>query len=150
MKPSTLSPSPQIAFSVQTGMLTSLCAIASLISVSHHFSQTPSVFLMHPLRNTDIPLSRHFHIHLLLFPAGAMCVRTWSRWRYTYLISVYCNSLLATLNVRNAIRGRGHDDLGISLRPIDVSDSNTSTVDNHKVVGSGSVVPAVPLVSYCC
>ena len=29
---------------------------------------------------------------------------------------MYCNSLLATLNVRKAIRGRVHGDLGISLR----------------------------------
>jgi hypothetical protein len=46
---------------------------------------------------------------------------------------VYCNSLLATLNVRNMIREKGHGDLGISLRQL--SDSNGSTVDNHKVAG---------------
>ncbi|KAF9782614.1 hypothetical protein BJ322DRAFT_1110494 [Thelephora terrestris] len=87
-----------IAFSVQTGMLTSLCAIASLISIS----LSPDTFIY-------------------------ICF-------YFLLGRLYCNSLLATLNVRNAIRGRGHDDLGISLRPIDVSDSNTSTVDNHKEI----------------
>ena len=59
-----------------------------------------------------------------------LIIRWWTR---PYLISVYCNSLLATLNVRKAIRGRGHGDLGISLRPIE--DSNSSTVENHKVVG---------------
>ena len=47
--------------------------------------------------------------------------------------SVYCNSLLATLNVRNAIRGKGHGSLGISLYP--VNDSNSSTTGNHKVDG---------------
>ena len=51
----------------------------------------------------------------------------------THLALVYCNSLLATLNVRKAIRGRGHDDLGISLRPIE--DSKGSTADNHQVDG---------------
>ena len=55
------------------------------------------------------------------------------RWTRPYVISVYCNSLLATLNVRKAIRGRGHGDLGISLRPIE--DSNSSTAENRKVVG---------------
>lgn len=51
----------------------------------------------------------------------------------TFFSSVYCNSLLATLNVRNSIREKGHNDLGISLRGI--SDSNASTVDNHQVAG---------------
>jgi hypothetical protein len=64
-----------------------------------------------------------------------------------FFVSVYCNSLLATLNVRNAIRGKGRDDLGISLRPI--SDSNTSTVDDNRKV-DGSVVPAVPPVFHRC
>ena len=56
-----------------------------------------------------------------------------------FFLPVYCNSLLATLNVRNAIRGRGHGDLGISLGPI--SDSHTSTTSNSKVIGL--VVPLV-------
>lgn len=85
-----------IAFSVQTGMLTSLCAIGSLISIS----VSPDTFIY-------------------------ICF-------YFLLGRLYCNSLLATLNVRNAIRGKGHGDLGISLR--EISDSGTSTVDNdnHK------------------
>ncbi|KAF9647046.1 hypothetical protein BDM02DRAFT_2821025 [Thelephora ganbajun] len=85
-----------IAFSVQTGMLTSLCAVASLVTII----ASPNTFIY-------------------------ICF-------YFLLGRLYCNSLLATLNVRKAIRGRGHVDLGISLRPIE--DSNSSTVDNHKVI----------------
>jgi len=86
-----------IAFSVQTGMLTSLCAIGSLVSI-----------VLSP--NTFIYIGFYFLLGRL-----------------------YCNSLLATLNVRKAIRGRGHDNLGISLGPIE--GSNPSISDNHKVVG---------------
>lgn len=89
-----------IAFSVQTGMLTSLCAIASLVSIS----VSPDTFIY-------------------------ICF-------YFLIGRLYCNSLLATLNVRNAIRGKGHGDLGISLR--EISESNTSTVDNHKVDEPGN------------
>ena len=46
---------------------------------------------------------------------------------------MYCNSLLATLNVRKGILERGQDDLGISLSPMD--DSIPSTVDSSKVDG---------------
>ena len=59
---------------------------------------------------------------------------------------VYCNSLLATLNVRNKIRERGHNDLGISLPQL--SDSGASTVDNHKV--AGLVRGVAPPVYRCC
>ena len=51
-----------------------------------------------------------------------------------YFVSVYCNSLLATLNVRDSIRERGHASLGISLNPIDMS--NSSSAANRKVVWS--------------
>lgn len=70
----------------------------------------------------------------------------WSGGGTLIILPVYCNSLLATLNVRNAIRERGHNDLGISLRQL--SDSNNSTVDNHKV--AGSVLPVIALASSCC
>jgi len=50
-----------------------------------------------------------------------------------YFVPVYCNSLLATLNVRKAIRGRAQGDLGISLPRI--GDSSVSTMDNRKVCG---------------
>ena len=42
---------------------------------------------------------------------------------------VYCNSLLATLNVRKVIRERAHNDLGISLRPV----TTIGSKDNRKV-----------------
>ena len=52
--------------------------------------------------------------------------------------SVYCNSLLATLNVRKAIRGRGHCDLGISLNIF--GNLDLSTANNHKVGGLAYLV----------
>jgi hypothetical protein len=68
-----LTPSPKIIFSVQTGMLTSLCAIASLIAVGLFVVvQTHAMFLI--LTHTDNSLAQHLHIHLLLFPSGAMYV----------------------------------------------------------------------------
>ena len=85
---------------------------------------------------TDSSLTEHFHIHQFLFLAGPMYARLghlMADLRVTYWLSVYCNSLLATLNVRKAIRGKGHNDLGISLRPI--GDSGTSSADQPKVVG---------------
>jgi hypothetical protein len=57
---------------------------------------------------------------------------------YCLLYSVYCNSLLATLNVRNEIRSRGHSDPGIPLY---------HTPDpNAPVVGSQNTV--IPLASW--
>ena len=49
------------------------------------------------------------------------------------LLPVYCNSLLGTLNVRNAIRGRGHGNLGISLNAIE--DSDPSATGSQQVDG---------------
>jgi len=71
-----------IAFSVQSGMLTSLCAVASLVAIS----LSPNTFIY-------------------------ICF-------YFVLGRLYCNSLLSTLNVRNMIRDKGHNDLGLSLRHI--------------------------------
>ena len=56
----------------------------------------------------------------------------------SFFLPVYCNSLLAALNIRKAIRGTGHGDHGISLGPI--LDPHTSTTS--KVIGL--VVPPVP------
>lgn len=62
-------------FSVQTGMLTSFCAIASLIAVRLFvLARTQTMILI--LIYADIGLTQHFHLHLLLFPAGPMYVRT--------------------------------------------------------------------------
>ena len=75
---------------------------------------------------------------MFLFPDRSTYVRmdhVMGSFLFLFLFfSVYCNSLLGTLNVREAIRQRGHNDLAISLRPIDYS--NPSTSDNHKVDGS--------------
>ena len=44
---------------------------------------------------------------------------------------MYCNSLLATLNVRESIRGRAQNDLSMSLRPM--GDTSIGTKDNRRV-----------------
>lgn len=83
------------------------------------------------------------HMHVSTSCRGD--VRTnWSCYGRTraYFVSVYYNSLLATLNVRKKIGGKGHGDLGISLRPFD--NSNSSAANNHKV--DGLVCLVLPLI----
>ena len=82
---------------------------------------------------TDVVLrvTSHFHIRHFLFLDGPMWVWVFMWWSFAYFILVYCNSLLATLNVRRAIRGRAHNDLGISLRPI--GDTTIGSKDNRGV-----------------
>jgi len=46
-------------------------------------------------------------------------------------VPVYCNSLLATLNVRKAIRERAHDGHTMSMRAI--GGSSGSSADTRKV-----------------
>jgi len=93
-----------IAFSVQTGALTSLCAIASLIAIN----AWPNTF-----------------IYICFF----------------FLIGrLYCNSLLATLNVRKTIRGKGCGTLGISLNPI--SDLSTDGEINIRSGPAGCIMSA--------
>ena len=69
---STLTLFRKIIFSVETGMLTSLCAIASFISVGYHF--VPHMTFQF-LPNTDHSLASHLHLHKLLFPTGQTYVR---------------------------------------------------------------------------
>ena len=54
-------------------------------------------------------------------------------WSSAYLVSVYCNSLLASLNVRKAIRERGQENLPITMHFIE--DLNGSTMGNRQVDG---------------
>jgi len=79
-----------IAFTVQTGMLTSLCAIASLVTIT-------------ALPNTFIYICFYF-----------------------FMGRLYCNSLLATLNVRRSIRERAHDSRGMALHPMGSSSASSS------------------------
>ena len=58
-------------------------------------------------------------------------------------VSVHCNSLLATLNVRDAIRSKAHGSAGISLSGI--GDLSPSASDNHKVDGLVAFHPLIPL-----
>ena len=94
------------------------------------FAQVHTVILIQT--DTVLRLSKHFHVSLFLFLDGATCVRPSSvMTSCAHLVPVYCNSLLGTLNVRRAIRGRGHNDLGISLRVI--GESGGSSGDNRGV-----------------
>jgi len=94
-----------IAFSVQTGMLTSLCAIAALVSIV----ASPNTLIY-----------------------GCF---------YYLLGRLYCNSLLATLNVRDAIRERGNNNTSISLRPFDGSNSS-STANRREIDIKAEIVDA--------
>ena len=62
---------------------------------------------------------------------------------HSHLVSVHCNSLLATLNVRDAIRSKAHGSTGISLSGI--GDLSPSGSDNHKVDGLVAFSPLIPL-----
>lgn len=124
-----------MAFAVQTGMLTSLCAIASLIAVCHCCFQTRSVSDFDNYRYTshltlsstspfilywgDVRPNRSSYAGLRLFP-----------------FSVYCNSLLATLNVRNTLRNKSRCP---SLNP--TPDPNTPTLSNHNMSRSFGLGP---------
>jgi len=93
-----------IIFSVQTGMLTSFCAIACLVSIA----VWPNTFIY-------------------------ICF-------YFLLGRLYCNSLLATLNIRKVIREIGHSDLGISLRTLGDSSTNDRKGLDTKVGSVGYIV----------
>ena len=56
---------------------------------------------------------------------------------------MHCNSLLATLNVREAIRRKGQGGAGISLS--DIGDSSPSDSENHKVDGLVAFRPLTSL-----
>jgi hypothetical protein len=55
-----------------------------------------------------------------------------------FFLAVNCNSLLATLNLRKAIRSRAHDSFGMSMYPISGSDPGPiqiqvrSSVSQHR------------------
>ena len=70
---SRLTPLPKIAFSVQTGLLTSLCAIIAITCVSHHLLRHVQCFLTRD--DTDRRLTRHLHICSFLFLTGSTYVR---------------------------------------------------------------------------
>ena len=84
-----------------------------------------AIFLSGPIQ---ILASPHTFIYISFYFLLGRCtydlVVRW--WGFAYLVSVYCNSLLATLNVRKVIRGKGHSDNGISLYPVDGSNGSAS------------------------
>ncbi|KAG7096666.1 hypothetical protein E1B28_004081 [Marasmius oreades] len=81
-----------IVFSVSTGLLTSICAIASLISVRFCYTK----FL---LSTMTLPLLKN-----LVWGKTLIYVTF-----YFCLGRLYSNSLLATLNARKSIRGETED-----------------------------------------
>ena len=70
---SRLTPLPKIAFSAQTGMLTSLCAIIAITCVSHHLLRHVQCFLT--WNDIDPRLTKHPHIFIFLLHAGSTYVR---------------------------------------------------------------------------
>ena len=107
----------QTLFAVSTGFLTTICAMASLLSVR-------------PLlrANLDVPLTflrsrfgdRHSSMwHFILVLEDVCFALTWSGLSLIASDTVYSNSVLATLNARQAIRELGEDseNLSFSLQP---------------------------------
>ena len=78
-------------------------------------------------------VSPNTFIYVTFYFLMGRCAYRWVVWWLScaYFAPVYCNSLLATLNVRQAIRERAHYDLGISLRPI--GDTTIGSKNNRRV-----------------
>ncbi|EIW82509.1 hypothetical protein CONPUDRAFT_81986 [Coniophora puteana RWD-64-598 SS2] len=87
-----------IVFTINTGLLTSLCAIASLVSIV----AAPTTFIY---------ISFYFCLGRL-----------------------YCNSLLATLNARRALRGEAREDMSLSLQRMPNSPSATAALASGKQI----------------
>lgn len=130
-------------FSINTGLLTSICAVMSLISVCKT-SQ---------MAGKSVPDSNAAQIvawpDTFIFVAFYFCLgrRTYNVANHVVhelnaMFSVYCNSLLATLNVRKTIRHDSSDEpMALSLhrarRPVDSPSSSArmvSTVNLHNAL----------------
>jgi len=81
-----------ITFTINTGALTSICAIASLITVSSIIS-------------FDIPCITAITNQITVLPAAFVYILF-----YFAIGRLYCNSLLATLNARKAIRSASKNE----------------------------------------
>jgi len=122
-------------------MLTSLCAIASLISVGHYLFMCTVFFDPKQCRSSS-PLTLSYTYVSISCWADVRANGSCDVMGPCLSFPVYCNSLLGTLNIRKVIRERGHGDVGISLRPI--GDSNSSNTDSRKVDGSVCFTRSLP------
>jgi hypothetical protein len=130
-------------FTINTGLLTSVCAVMSLISVCK-ISQ---------MARNSVPDSHAVQIIVwpdaFIYVAFYFCLgrRTYNVannavYELNVMFSVYCNSLLATLNVRKTIRHDSSDEpMALSLhrarRPVDSPSSSArmvSTMNLHNVL----------------
>ena len=128
-------------------MLTSLCAIAALVSVGHN-SQLRTIFLI--WNDTKVLISPYSFLHAFFYFLERRRTHGWviSRRGRSNSVSVYCNSLLATLNVRDAILRKGNDNAGISLPTI--GGSSLSTADIYKVDGLVCLPPSTIINPPAC
>ena len=91
-------------------------------------------------------------LHLLLLPHGPPCVD--SNLSTAFMTSclcpndaVYSNSLLATLNARNRLRGGSAHDVSVSLRDMQPSTTVRAPIPPQPSSGSRPVCSAVPKAS---
>jgi hypothetical protein len=132
-----------MVFSVNTGLLTSICAVMSLISVCKT-SQMARNFVPDPDAAQILVWSDTFIYAAFYFCLGRrMCnVANHAVHELKVMFSVYCNSLLATLNVRKSIRHDSSEEpMSLSLhrarRPADSpigSSRKVSPVNLHNAL----------------
>lgn len=110
----------KILFSLNTGFLTSLCALSSLISVSSCKFCSMVYFLSTCL---DCRGWKHVSLHRFLFLFGETYVHpnSCNAKIEVHVCIVYSNSMLATLNARKKIRkaagiNTASDNMSLSLR----------------------------------
>ncbi|OBZ71785.1 hypothetical protein A0H81_08279 [Grifola frondosa] len=102
-----------IIFSVNTGLLTSICAVLSLVTIA----ALPNTFIYICFyftlgRRESLPSAPK---KFLINPStNAKTIACWT---------VYSNSLLATLNARAALRDKSSVDMSLSLRDLQRSES---------------------------
>lgn len=133
----------QILFTMNTGLFTSMCAVASLISVCA--TRDCVVMIFSTLFRFSRLLRHSFTLRSSLTSVGVsiMFFIVSAIHGITELISihsVYSNSLLATLNARNSIRGTLSDTQTVSLRNIRPQCSTGSAAQTLKVQRPGPMM----------
>ena len=123
----------QIIFTMNTGLLTSLCAVASLVSVSVN----PHDFCLFSYRVCVDPCcSEYIHLYWIFLLYGSSWVSAVDFMQITgntkrSISIVYSNTLMATLNARQSIRGAVDDTMTVSLQKLKQAGSLPVTSKVH-------------------
>jgi hypothetical protein len=116
-----------IAFAINTGLVTSICALASLITVSFE----PSLLLFDINRN-----DRSLHYPICSFtsrsisPSADYTAIPCSQRKSQLILATQSNFLFVSLNARRAIRGTSNEEYSMG------SMSNRLAADTHKSFGN--------------